>query len=70
MLPRPREFIGGPRKYRAGRGSIVPLDLHALSGEKEEGEELQCFSDTLVAFEVEHTRTIKRFFIGIYTGNS
>ena len=26
-LPRPREFIGGARKYRAGRGSTVPLDL-------------------------------------------
>lgn len=27
MLPKPREFIGGPRRYRAGRGSSVPLDL-------------------------------------------
>ena len=26
-LPKPREFIGGPKKYRAGRGSSVPLDL-------------------------------------------
>lgn len=29
-FPKPREFIGGPRKYRAGRGSSVPLDLSAL----------------------------------------
>ena len=26
-LPKPREFIGGPKRYRAGRGSSVPLDL-------------------------------------------
>lgn len=26
-LPKPREFLGGPKKYRAGRGSSVPLDL-------------------------------------------
>ncbi|CRK25234.1 hypothetical protein BN1708_014189 [Verticillium longisporum] len=31
MLPKPREFVGGTRKYRAGRGSSVPLDLAALS---------------------------------------
>lgn len=31
-LPPPRSFVGGPRKYRAGRGSSVPLDLGALSG--------------------------------------
>ncbi|TAQ88543.1 hypothetical protein B7494_g3146 [Chlorociboria aeruginascens] len=30
MLPKPRDFIGGPKKYRAGRGSSVPLDLSAL----------------------------------------
>ncbi|KAK1840660.1 proline-rich [Colletotrichum chrysophilum] len=30
MLPKPREFLGGPRRYRAGRGSSVPLDLSAL----------------------------------------
>ncbi|KAI1397554.1 hypothetical protein F4819DRAFT_471662 [Hypoxylon fuscum] len=29
-LPKPRPFQGGPRKYRAGRGSSVPLDLAAL----------------------------------------
>ncbi|KAI2607067.1 uncharacterized protein GGS25DRAFT_317386 [Hypoxylon fragiforme] len=29
-LPKPRQFQGGPRKYRAGRGSSVPLDLSAL----------------------------------------
>lgn len=29
MLPKPREFIGGPKRYRAGRGSSVPLDLSA-----------------------------------------
>ncbi|KEZ44418.1 Beta-N-acetylhexosaminidase [Scedosporium apiospermum] len=29
-LPPPRSFVGGPRKYRAGRGSSVPLDLSAL----------------------------------------
>ncbi|MCJ1226023.1 hypothetical protein MMC12_002672 [Toensbergia leucococca] len=27
QLPKPREFIGGPKRYRAGRGSSVPLDL-------------------------------------------
>lgn len=26
-LPKPREFLGGPKKYRAGRGSSVPLKL-------------------------------------------
>lgn len=26
-LPIPRGFTGGPKKYRAGRGSTVPLDL-------------------------------------------
>lgn len=26
-LPKPREFLRGPKKYRAGRGSSVPLDL-------------------------------------------
>ncbi|QPG99632.1 hypothetical protein C2857_002223 [Epichloe festucae Fl1] len=30
LLPKPRDFIGGPKKYRAGRGSSVPLDLNAL----------------------------------------
>jgi len=29
ILPKPREFIGGPKRYRAGRGSSVPLDLSA-----------------------------------------
>jgi hypothetical protein len=29
QLPKPREFIGGPRAYRAGRVSTVPLDLGA-----------------------------------------
>lgn len=29
-FPKPREFVGGPKKYRAGRGSSVPLDLNAL----------------------------------------
>lgn len=29
-LPKPRAFQGGPRRYRAGRGSSVPLDLGAL----------------------------------------
>ena len=27
QLPKPREFLGGPKRYRAGRGSSVPLDL-------------------------------------------
>ncbi|KAL8832204.1 MAG: hypothetical protein Q9191_000420 [Dirinaria sp. TL-2023a] len=27
QLPKPREFIGFPKKYRAGRGSSVPLDI-------------------------------------------
>ncbi|TFA98477.1 hypothetical protein CCMA1212_009683, partial [Trichoderma ghanense] len=30
MFPKPRDFVGGPRRYRAGRGSSVPLDLSAL----------------------------------------
>ncbi|KAL2757556.1 hypothetical protein ACRALDRAFT_1074549 [Sodiomyces alcalophilus JCM 7366] len=30
MLPKPRDFIGGTKRYRAGRGSSVPLDLSAL----------------------------------------
>ncbi|TEY37752.1 hypothetical protein BOTCAL_0512g00090 [Botryotinia calthae] len=29
VFPKPRDFIGGPKKYRAGRGSSVPLDLSA-----------------------------------------
>jgi hypothetical protein len=29
-FPKPRAFAGGPRRYRAGRGSSVPLDLGAL----------------------------------------
>ncbi|GAB1196417.1 hypothetical protein APSETT444_005688 [Aspergillus pseudonomiae] len=32
LFPKPRPFVGGPRRYRAGRGSSVPLDLSALSG--------------------------------------
>jgi hypothetical protein len=32
LLPKPRPFTGGVRRYRAGRGSSVPLDLSALSG--------------------------------------
>ncbi|KAI4142753.1 MAG: hypothetical protein LQ340_007242, partial [Diploschistes diacapsis] len=27
QLPKPRDFMGVPKKYRAGRGSSVPLDL-------------------------------------------
>ncbi|KAI9839861.1 MAG: hypothetical protein M1819_000053 [Sarea resinae] len=30
VLPKPRDFVGGPRRYRAGRGSSVPLDLGSL----------------------------------------
>ncbi|KAK4141891.1 uncharacterized protein C8A04DRAFT_13720 [Dichotomopilus funicola] len=29
-FPKPRNFVGGARKYRAGRGSSVPLHLGAL----------------------------------------
>ncbi|KAF2471919.1 uncharacterized protein BDR25DRAFT_16381 [Lindgomyces ingoldianus] len=29
QFPKPREFGGGPKRYRAGRGSSVPLDLSA-----------------------------------------
>ncbi|KAI9827496.1 MAG: hypothetical protein M1832_004846 [Thelocarpon impressellum] len=29
QLPKPRTFVGGPKHYRAGRGSSVPLDLKA-----------------------------------------
>lgn len=29
-LPMPRQFTGGPKRYRAGRGSSVPLDLSAF----------------------------------------
>ncbi|PLB35453.1 putative proline-rich, actin-associated protein Vrp1 [Aspergillus candidus] len=32
LLPKPRPFVGGARRYRAGRGSSVPLDLRALTG--------------------------------------
>ncbi|KAL4894093.1 hypothetical protein BDV59DRAFT_176826 [Aspergillus ambiguus] len=32
LFPKPRPFVGGARRYRAGRGSSVPLDLSALSG--------------------------------------
>jgi len=28
-LPMPRQFTGVPKRYRAGRGSSVPLDLSA-----------------------------------------
>lgn len=27
VFPKPREFVGGTKRYRAGRGSSVPLDL-------------------------------------------
>lgn len=30
QLPKPREFTGFPKRYRAGRGSSVPLNLGAL----------------------------------------
>jgi hypothetical protein len=30
LFPKPREFHSKPRKYRAGRGSSVPLDLSSL----------------------------------------
>lgn len=29
-FPKPRPFAGGARRYRAGRGSSVPLDLGAF----------------------------------------
>lgn len=29
-LPPPRQFTGVPKRYRAGRGSTVPLDLSSL----------------------------------------
>ncbi|KAH7096018.1 hypothetical protein FB567DRAFT_47472 [Paraphoma chrysanthemicola] len=29
QFPRPRDFSNGPKRYRAGRGSSVPLDLSA-----------------------------------------
>lgn len=29
-LPPPRQFTGVPKRYRAGRGSTVPLDLSNL----------------------------------------
>ncbi|BDD59675.1 hypothetical protein MAP00_004870 [Monascus purpureus] len=32
LLPKPRPFSGGTRRYRAGRGSSVPLNLSALGG--------------------------------------
>lgn len=31
QLPPPRKFVGGLKRYRAGRGSSVPLDLQSLS---------------------------------------
>jgi len=27
QLPKPRDFVGGVKRYRAGRGSSVPLDF-------------------------------------------
>ncbi|PTD11543.1 hypothetical protein FCULG_00003678 [Fusarium culmorum] len=30
LFPKPRDFVGGTRRYRAGRGSSIPLDLSAL----------------------------------------
>lgn len=30
MLPKPREFLALPKKYRAGRGSSVPLDFNSF----------------------------------------
>jgi hypothetical protein len=30
QLPPPRQFTGGPKRYRAGRGSSVPLDFSGL----------------------------------------
>ncbi|KAI5292600.1 hypothetical protein KEM52_006229 [Ascosphaera acerosa] len=30
-LPKPRQFVGTSKLYRAGRGSSVPLDLSALT---------------------------------------
>ena len=27
LLPKPRDFVGGAKRYRAGRGSSVPLDM-------------------------------------------
>jgi hypothetical protein len=30
LLPPPRQFSGGVKRYRAGRGSSVPLDLESL----------------------------------------
>jgi hypothetical protein len=30
QLPPPRQFTGAPKRYRAGRGSSVPLDLNGL----------------------------------------
>lgn len=30
QLPKPRDFSGGAKRYRAGRGSTVPLDLKAF----------------------------------------
>lgn len=30
LFPKPRPFVGGVRRYRAGRGSSVPLDLASL----------------------------------------
>jgi len=30
LFPTPRRFVGGTKKYRAGRVSSVPLDLRAF----------------------------------------
>ena len=30
QFSKPRDFVGGPKRYRAGRGSSVPLNLKAL----------------------------------------
>ena len=29
-LPKPRDSVGGPKRYRAGRVSSVPIDLKAF----------------------------------------
>lgn len=31
QLPKPRDFTGVQKRYRAGRGSSVPLDLSAFN---------------------------------------
>lgn len=40
LFPRPKRFVGGPKKYRSGESSSMPLDLYLLAERAERGEGL------------------------------